>query len=60
MKVKLLCPHCKREYFLTCEKGVCKTTDAFFDAKNTELIAEKLAESGLEFGVAKEVKKTDE
>ena len=33
---------------------------AFFEEENAELIAQKLKERGLEFGVTKEVNETDE
>lgn len=59
-KLKLVCPHCKRDYFLLCKSGICKPAGAFFDEKNANLIAEKMKECGLEFGVTKEVKKADE
>ena len=30
-KLKLVCPHCKRDYFLLCKSGICKPADAFFE-----------------------------
>ena len=59
-KLKLVCPHCKGEYFLICKSRICKPADAFFEEENAELIAQKLKERGLEFGVTKEVNETDE
>ena len=60
MKLKLTCPHCKRDYFFICKSGICKPAGAFFDEENAELIAEKLKERGLEFGVTNGGEKTDE
>lgn len=60
IKLKLVCPHCKRDYFLLCKSGICWFADAFFEEENAELIAQKLKERGLEFGVTKEVNETDE
>lgn len=59
-KIKLVCPHCKRDYYMICENGICKPTDAFFDKQNAKLIAEKLREQGIEFGVVEEVNTNDE
>ena len=59
IKLKLVCPHWKRDYFLLCKSGICKPADAFFE-ENAEPIAQKLKERGLEFGVTKEVNETDE
>ena len=59
-KLKLVCPHCKRDYFLLCKSGICNPAVAFFEDGNADLIAQKLKERGLEFGVTKEVNETDE
>lgn len=59
MSHKFICPHCKRELYLS-KSGICISADAFFAAQNTELIAEKLKEQGIEFGVVEGVKKNDE
>nr|DAV30413.1 MAG TPA: RRN7 Zinc-finger of RNA-polymerase I-specific TFIIB, Rrn7 [Caudoviricetes sp.]DAZ46904.1 MAG TPA: RRN7 Zinc-finger of RNA-polymerase I-specific TFIIB, Rrn7 [Caudoviricetes sp.] len=59
MSHKLICPHCKRELYLS-KSGICISADAFFAAQNAELIAQKLQEQGIEFGVIEGVKKNDE
>lgn len=59
-KLKLVCPHCKRDYFLLCKSGICKPADAFFEEENAELIEQKLKERGLEFGVTNGGEMTDE
>ena len=38
MSHKLICPHCKRELYLS-KSGICISADAFFAAQNAELIA---------------------
>lgn len=59
-KLELTCPHCKRNFIYLSKSGICKPAGAFFDAKTAELVAEKLKECGIEFGVLKEVKENDE